>query len=56
MSVASEFPPEVYIPDRARRGQPRVRHLALVGPAGPNRRRTGPAHCAASRLGYAWKR
>lgn len=32
MSVASEFAPEVYIPERARRGQPRVRHLALVAP------------------------
>jgi len=36
MSVASEFPPEVVIPERARRtmpgGGPTVRHLSLVPP------------------------
>jgi LysM repeat protein len=42
MSVASEFPPEVVIPDRARRtmpgGRPRARHLTVVpSPAAVNR-------------------
>jgi LysM repeat protein len=51
MSVASEFPPEVFIPERARRslsGQPVGRHLALVPVSeSPNIRR--PAAPAARR-------
>ncbi|HEU5269531.1 MAG TPA: LysM peptidoglycan-binding domain-containing protein [Jatrophihabitans sp.] len=43
MSVASEFPPEVVIPERARRtmprGGPRLRHLSLV----PSTRQPGTA-------------
>lgn len=46
MSVATEFPPEVYIPDRARRTMPGgparsgARHLALVPAGGAGRPRT----------------
>jgi nucleoid-associated protein YgaU len=42
MSVASEFPPEVYIPERARAtGTVRVRHLALVATPGSAGARSG---------------
>lgn len=47
MSVASEFPPEVLIPERARRTMPgagrRARHLTVVPPAGSVLERQRPA-------------
>jgi len=50
MSVASEFPPEVLIPERARRTMPgagrRVRHLTLVPQAGGVIERQRPAGSA----------